>query len=187
MKHWLLATRPKTLAAGIIPVLVGSSLGATIASLDILIAFACLAGALGIQIGCNFANDAIDALKGTDNEQRIGPARAVASGFISSRAMLSACFIVLAISFCIGLYLSLIGGWPILALGIVSILCAYGYTGGPFPLAYIGLGDLFVFLFFGLFAVLGSGYMQIAAAELPLISSGICGLPVAWWLIAAAI
>jgi 1,4-dihydroxy-2-naphthoate octaprenyltransferase len=117
-------------------------------------------GALLIQIGCNFANDAFDSLKGADTAERIGPQRAVASGLISSRAMLMATALVLVLAFLIGLYLSSLAGWPIFILGVVSLLCAVAYTAGPFPLAYVGLGDLFVLLFFGWAAVLGSAYVQ---------------------------
>jgi 1,4-dihydroxy-2-naphthoate octaprenyltransferase len=159
---WLLATRPKTLAAGLVPVIVGTALAGTAVRIDWLAAAACLAGALLIQIGCNFANDAFDALKGADTPDRVGPQRAVASGLITPRAMLTATGLVLALAFLVGLFLATKGGWPILALGVVSLVCAVAYTGGPFPLAYIGLGDAFVFLFFGLFAVLGSWWVQVA-------------------------
>ena len=182
ISHWISATRPKTLAAGIAPVLVGSYLGSS-EDVDLLTMCACLLGALCIQIGCNFANDAIDALKGADNEQRIGPRRAVASGDISARHMLLASIGILIVAFAIGIYLSLIGGWIIFALGVISIVCAYAYTGGPFPLAYIGLGDVFVFLFFGLFAVLGSAYLQ----QVPNVNDGMFQMPRAWLYVAAAV
>lgn len=143
---------------------------------------ACLLGALCIQIGCNFANDALDALKGADNEQRIGPRRAVASGDISAQHMLIASCCILIVAFAVGVYLSFIGGWIIFALGIISIICAYAYTGGPFPLAYLGLGDVFVFLFFGLFAVLGSAYLQSASTA----HGENLQIPLAWVYVAAA-
>jgi len=161
---WLLATRPKTLAAGAVPVLVGTALGATLVPINWLAAVGCLVGALLIQIGCNFANDAFDALKGADTAERIGPQRAVASGLISPRAMLVATGVVLLLAFLVGLWLATFGGWIILVLGVVSLVCAVAYTAGPFPLAYVGLGDLFVFLFFGLVAVIGSGWVQVAPA-----------------------
>ena len=160
LSAWLLATRPKTLAAGIVPVAVGTALGGTLVPINWLTAGGCVVGALLIQIGCNFANDAFDALKGADTPQRIGPQRAVASGLITPRAMFIATGVVLALALVIGVWLTTVGGWPILALGIISLVCAVAYTGGPWPLAYIGLGDLFVFLFFGLFAVLGSAWVQ---------------------------
>lgn len=159
---WLQATRPKTLAAGLVPVVVGTALAGFAEPIDWLVAAACLAGALLIQIGTNFANDAFDALKGADTPARLGPQRAVASGLISARSMLMATAGVLILALAIGLYLARLGGWPILVLGLVSLVCAIAYTGGPYPLAYLGLGDVFVFLFFGLFAVLGSYWVQAA-------------------------
>lgn len=162
MLIWLQATRPKTLAAGLVPVIVGTALAGFSVSINWLVAGACLAGALLIQIGTNFANDAFDALKGADTPARLGPQRAVASGLISAKAMLIATACVLACALLVGLYLSRLGGWPILVLGLVSLVCAVAYTGGPYPLAYLGLGDVFVFLFFGLFAVLGSYWVQAA-------------------------
>jgi 1,4-dihydroxy-2-naphthoate octaprenyltransferase len=159
---WLQATRPKTLAAGLVPVVVGTALSGFSGPINWQVAAACLIGALLIQIGTNFANDAFDALKGADTPDRLGPQRAVASGLISARAMLIATAVVLTCALLVGLYLSRPGGWPILVLGLISLVCAVAYTGGPFPLAYLGLGDVFVFLFFGLFAVLGSYWVQAA-------------------------
>jgi 1,4-dihydroxy-2-naphthoate polyprenyltransferase len=205
---WLLATRPKTLAAGVVPVLVGTALGATLVPIHWLAACGCLIGALLIQIGCNFANDAFDAIKGADTAERIGPQRAVASGLITPQAMLIATGIVLLLAFLLGLWLTTFGGWIILVLGVVSLVCAVAYTAGPFPLAYVGLGDVFVFLFFGLVAVLGSGWVQVAPALAklrPYESLGAPGfvitkysqaeiglhswfdLPLTWWLVAAAV
>jgi 1,4-dihydroxy-2-naphthoate octaprenyltransferase len=161
---WIQAARPRTLPASVVPVAVGTALAAG-RHPRWLPALACLGGALLIQIGCNYANDAFDALKGADTAARVGPQRAVASGLISPRAMLLAATLVLGLAFGIGLYLTAIAGWPIFALGVVSIACAILYTGGPFPLAYHGLGDLFVFLFFGLAAVMGTAYVQAGDAE----------------------
>ncbi len=207
-RAWLLATRPKTLAAGVVPVLVGTALGSTLVPIHWLAACGCLIGALLIQIGCNFANDAFDALKGADTAERIGPQRAVASGLITPRAMLIATGIVLLLAFLVGLWLMTFGGWIILVLGLISLVCAVAYTAGPFPLAYVGLGDAFVFLFFGLVAVLGSAWVQVApalATLMPYESLGAAGfvitkysqaeiglhswfdLPLTWWLIAAAV
>ena len=164
IKIWLLAARPRTLPAGVAPVLVGTALAVHDRVADWTLAGGCLTAALLVQIGCNFANDAFDALKGADTAERIGPRRAVASGLISARAMLTATALVLAAALGVGIWLSTAGGgWPIIALGVVSVLCAVGYTAGPFPLAYVGLGDLFVFLFFGLVAVLGTLWVQGAA------------------------
>ncbi len=160
LRDWLSATRPRTLAAAVVPVAVGTALPGM--PPHWLPALACLAGAVLIQIGCNFANDAFDALKGADTDERIGPRRAVASGAITPRAMLVATALTLSLAFAVGMYLTAVAGWPILAVGVVSIVCAVAYTGGPYPLAYHGLGDVFVFLFFGLAAVLGSGWVQYA-------------------------
>lgn len=179
LNAWLLATRPKTLAAGAVPVAVGTALAGTMTAIDWPMAVGCLVGALLIQIGCNFANDAFDSLKGADTAARVGPTRAVASGLISPRAMLIATGLVLALALAIGLWLATVGGWPVLALGVISLICAVAYTGGPFPLAYIGLGDLFVLLFFGLFAVLGSAWIQVA--------DGFRELPIPWWCAATGI
>ena len=180
LSAWLSATRPKTLAAGAVPVAVGTALAGTVTVIDWAVAGGCLVGALLIQIGCNFANDAFDALKGADTPERLGPQRAVAAGLISARAMLTATALVLMLALGVGLWLSSIGGWPVLALGIVSLVCAVAYTGGPYPLAYVGLGDLFVLLFFGLFAVLGSAWVQVADMVAP-------HLPAAWWWVAVGI
>lgn len=206
-RAWLLATRPKTLAAGVVPVAVGVGLAlSTGVAMHWWAAVGCLVGALLIQIGTNFANDAFDALHGADTPDRVGPTRAVASGLISARAMLIATAIVLLAALAIGLGLATLGGWPILVLGIISLVCAIAYTGGPFPLAYHGLGDLFVLLFFGLFAVLGTAWVQVATvvgkglAATPHFAFGsakrqlttaadqwILHLPPEWWLIAAGV
>ncbi len=180
LSAWLSTTRPKTLAAGAVPVAVGTALAGTVTTIDWMVAGGCLLGALLIQIGCNFANDAFDALKGADTAARLGPQRAVASGLISARAMLSATLVVLALALALGLWLSSIGGWTVFALGSISLGCAVAYTGGPYPLAYIGLGDLFVLLFFGLFAVLGSAWLQIADMAAP-------HLPARWWWVAVGL
>ena len=179
LSHWLLATRPKTLAAGAVPVAVGTALAGTVGAVDWWLAGGCLLGALLIQIGCNFANDAFDALKGADTAERLGPTRAVAAGLISARAMLLATGAVLLAALAVGLWLAQAGGWPVLALGVVSLVCAVAYTGGPYPLAYLGLGDLFVLLFFGLFAVLGSAWIQVA--------HGLRELPPPWWFTATGV
>ncbi|TVR39488.1 MAG: 1,4-dihydroxy-2-naphthoate octaprenyltransferase [Planctomycetota bacterium] len=179
LRDWLGATRPKTLSAGVAPVILGSGLGALAlgedGGLHWGVAAACLVGALLIQIGSNFANDAFDGLRGSDGPDRLGPQRAVASGRISPRAMLIATALVLLLALIPGLWLASIAGWPLLALGLVSLVCAVAYTGGPFPLAYHGLGDLFVLLFFGLFAALGSAWVQ--APEL-------ASWPPEWWAFA---
>ncbi|MDA3959628.1 MAG: 1,4-dihydroxy-2-naphthoate polyprenyltransferase [Planctomycetota bacterium] len=184
MSPWIAAARPKTLPAGVAPVVVGAALASTVSPINWLAVGACLLGSLLIQIGCNFANDAFDALSGADDARRVGPQRAVAAGLISPRGMLAAAGVVLALAFGIGLYLAALGGWPVLMLGLISIVCAIAYTGGPFPLAYHGLGDLFVFAFFGLLATLGTAWIQVAPAGT---SEGLLAMPWWWWACAASL
>jgi len=157
---WVLAARPKTLPAAIAPVLVGSAVAASDGGFSLLPALLALLCALLIQIGTNLANDYYDFVKGADTEQRIGPVRVVQSGLIPAATVRSAMIFVFVLTFLLGLYLVIIGGWPILAIGLASILFAILYTAGPFPLAYHGLGELFVFLFFGIIAVTGTYYVQ---------------------------
>lgn len=157
---WLLAARPKTLPAAFVPVLVGSAFAAREGSFNPAAAGLCLAFALLVQIGTNFANDYFDFLKGADNAERVGPKRAVAAGWVMPATMRAAMFTVFALSFVVGLALIQFGGWWLLPLGIVSIVSGLAYTGGPYPLAYHGLGDLFVFLFFGLVAVCATYFVQ---------------------------
>jgi 1,4-dihydroxy-2-naphthoate polyprenyltransferase len=199
LKSWLLATRPKTLAAGLVPVVVGGALAyATNTEHSWPHWFGCLLGALLIQIAVNFANDAFDGLSGADGADRLGPQRAVASGLISARAMFIATGVILVLALVLGLWLAQRGGWPVLALGVVSLICAIAYTGGPFPLAHKGLGDVFVVLFFGHFAVLGTAWIQVAPMvkktfgipirfDLDMSFHWWLGLPREWWAIATAI
>jgi 1,4-dihydroxy-2-naphthoate octaprenyltransferase len=158
--HWLEAARPKTLPAAVIPVMVGTALAAAHGAADTMNAAICLAFALLVQIGTNFANDYFDFVQGADTPARVGPRRAVAAGLIAPRTMLTATWLVLGLAFAVGLLLVREGGWVLLPIGIVSIVCAIAYTGGPFPLGYNGLGDLFVFIFFGLVAVGATFYVQ---------------------------
>ena len=160
IKHWLLASRPKTLPAAACPVAAGSVLAYADGVFQWIPASLALAFALLVQIGTNFANDYFDFKKGADTEKRKGPARAVASGWITPQAMLRATILVLAIAFICGLCLIPFGGWMLLGIGILSIACAIAYTGGPYPLAYKGLGDVFVILFFGIVAVCFTYYVQ---------------------------
>ena len=147
------AARPRTLPAAVAPVLVGSALARAEGRFDPAAAGLCLAFALLVQVGTNFANDYFDFRKGADTAARVGPVRAVAAGLVTPAAMLRATVLVLALAFAVGLGLIPWGGTRLLVVGIASIVCAVAYTGGPLPLAYTGLGDLFVFLFFGLVAV----------------------------------
>ncbi len=159
-RHWLEAARPKTLPAAVIPVMVGTALAAAHRSADYVNAAICLTFALLVQIGTNFANDYFDFVQGADTPARVGPRRAVAAGLITPGRMLGATCLVLGVAFAVGLLLVREGGWILLPVGIVSIGCAIAYTGGPFPLGYNGLGDLFVFIFFGLVAVDTTFYVQ---------------------------
>lgn len=162
---WFAAMRPRTLPAAVAPVAVGSALAAHAGSSQLVPALLCLAFALLVQIGTNFANDYYDFVKGADTAARVGPRRAVAAGLVSPATMRTAMIGVFAASFFAGLGLVAWGGPWLLAVGVASILCGVAYTGGPYPLAYHGLGDVFVFLFFGLVAVGGTYFVQ--AGRLP--------------------
>ncbi|MFT4572731.1 MAG: 1,4-dihydroxy-2-naphthoate octaprenyltransferase [Planctomycetota bacterium] len=160
-KAWMAATRPATLPAAIAPIVVGLALATRHAELNLLVAAATVFCALLIQIATNLANDYFDFKKGADTAQRLGPTRAVAAGLLSPDSVRNAAFAVLALAAVIGAFLVWHGGLPILAIGVAALLCAPGYTAGPLPLAYIGAGDLFVFLFFGLAAVAGTVWLQL--------------------------
>lgn len=174
---WLEATRPKTLPAAVAPVLLGTAMAHHYGQLQVLPALICLSFALLVQIGTNFANDYLDGIKGTDTEARLGPQRAVANGLISPATMKAATIGVLAFAFCLGLSLIYFGGWWLLSVGIASVVCAWIYTGGPYPLAYNGLGDLFVVIFFGLIAVGCTFYVQTGTINGEVLFLGLaCGL-----------
>ncbi|MEM9188387.1 MAG: 1,4-dihydroxy-2-naphthoate polyprenyltransferase, partial [Myxococcota bacterium] len=160
VKVWIQASRPPTLVAALIPVAVGTAIAVAHGSFRADAAIAALVGAILIQIGTNFANDVFDFEKGADNEDRLGPTRAVAAGLLSPRAMRNAMILVFALAFVPGIYLATVAGLWVLGLGVVSILAGIGYTGGPYPLAYNGLGDIFVFAFFGFAAVFGTIAVQ---------------------------
>ena len=157
----LLAARPKTLPAAIVPVWVGCVLAWKLSGhFDLTLAMLTLAGSLCIQIATNFFNDAIDAKKGADTERRLGPRRVTASGMLKPRTVMSIAVGFLILAVLCGHQLYQVRGWPILAIGIPSLFLAYGYTGGPLPLAYRGLGELCVILFFGFVAVAGTVFIQ---------------------------
>lgn len=161
IKSCLLAARPKTLPAAIVPVWAGCVLAWKLSgTFDLPLALWTLIGAIAIQIATNFFNDAIDARKGADTENRLGPVRVTASGLMSPRAVMGIATAFLGIAVVCGVLLYQARGWPILAIGIPSLFLAYGYTGGPFPLAYRGMGELFVIAFFGLIAVAGTVFIQ---------------------------
>ena len=173
---WIEAMRPKTLPASVVPVLLASSLAYVEGAFNGLPAAICLVFAVFIQVGTNFANDYLDGIRGTDTEKRIGPRRAVATGLIRPGEMKWAAIAVLAAGFFVGLGLIPYGGWWLLGVGLASVACAWLYTGGPYPLAYNGLGDLFVIVFFGLVAVGCSYYVQTAALSSDVLLLGFgCG------------
>ena len=160
-RAWILAARPATLPAAVVPVLVGA--GAALADgaqLRLLVLVMTLACALLIQSGTNFANDYSDFARGADTEARLGPVRVTASGLMTREAVRLGIIAAFGVAVLIGIYLAWIGGWPIIVIGIVSVLSGLAYTGGPFPTGYHGLGDLFVFVFFGLVAVTGTAFLQ---------------------------
>lgn len=159
-RAWLLAIRPKTLPAAVAPVLVGTALAWADGVFAPLPALAALATALLIQIGTNLANDYFDYVQGTDVTGRKGPTRVAQSGLLPLGQIRTGILVTFGLATLVGLYLVAVGGWPILAVGIASLVSAVAYTGGPFPTGYHGLGDLFVFLFFGLVAVSGTYYVQ---------------------------
>lgn len=161
LKSCVLAARPKTLPAAIVPVWAGCLLAWKLTGhLDIRLAAATLVGAIAIQIATNFFNDAIDAHKGADTENRLGPVRVTSSGLMSRRAVMLCGVLFLLLATGCGAVLYQVRGWPVAAIGVPSLFLAYGYTGGPFPLAYRGMGEVFVILFFGLVAVAGTVFMQ---------------------------
>lgn len=175
LSSWLLAARPKTLSAASVPVFVGTACSYAQGSLRLGPAAAALLGALLLQIGANFANDVFDFEKGADTAERLGPTRAVQAGLITPAAMRRGMYLVFALALVVGVYLTLVSGPIILAIGIVSILSAIAYTGGPYPLGYNGLGDLFVFGFFGVVAVCGTVFVQVGSV--PALALW-CSLPV---------
>jgi 1,4-dihydroxy-2-naphthoate octaprenyltransferase len=156
----VLAARPKTLTAAVAPVLVGTGLAAHDDTLAWVPAAAALVGALLIQIGTNLANDYYDFVLGGDTSERVGPVRVTQAGLIPPERVRNGTVAVLGAAMLVGFYLVMVAGWPILWIGLASVACAVLYTGGPFPLAYRGLGDVFVFVFFGLAAVGGTYYVQ---------------------------
>lgn len=160
ISDWVDSARPKTLAAAFVPVAVGAALSYNHSSFDATVTTIVLFCALLIQIATNFANDYFDYRHGADTEDRIGFTRASATGIIAPETMLKAAIITFSLAFLLGLYLVWHGGLIILAIGVLSIICGVAYTGGPFPLAYNGLGDIFVFIFFGIIAVMGTYYVN---------------------------
>ncbi len=162
LKPWILAARPKTLFAMLAPIIIGLSLSYKISGMiDWNISWMIILSGILIQIGSNYANDAYDYLKGADSVSRKGPDRMVQKGNISPKTILNVMYAIFIVSIIIGYFLAKIGGWPIVAIGLLSILFAIIYTGGPYPLGYNGFGDITVFIFFGLIATIGTVYLQL--------------------------
>jgi 1,4-dihydroxy-2-naphthoate polyprenyltransferase len=157
---WYLAARPKTLWAAMAPVVIGSALACEAGGFHLWSALAALTGAVLIQIGTNYANDYYDFIKGADQGERLGPLRVTQAGLVTPSAMRSATLLVFSAALVIGIYLVMRGGWPIVIIGLLSILFGILYTAGPFPLGYNGLGEVFVLIFFGPVAVGGTYYVQ---------------------------
>lgn len=166
LQAWKVAARLHTLPAAIVPVLVGSGLayGEGVFRWDAFVW--ALVGALAIQVAANFANDASDARRGADTPDRLGPPRMVALGVIDSRQMWWATWVAVAVAGVAGVFLTLIAGWVVLVVGACSVLAMLGYVGGPAPYGYRGLGEVFVFVFFGLVATVGSRYVHDQTAPL---------------------
>jgi 1,4-dihydroxy-2-naphthoate octaprenyltransferase len=160
LRLWLLAARPRTLPAAVAPVLVGTSLALSEGEFRALAFVAALVGSVFIQIGTNLSNDYSDARRGADTEDRLGPVRVTAGGLLPPRRVLVGTYLAFGIAVAAGAYLAAVAGWQLLVVGAASIVAGVLYTGGPRPYGYEGLGELFVFLFFGLVAVGGSYYVQ---------------------------
>ena len=170
---WILAARPKTLPAALSPVVVGTALAFADGGFALLPALAAAAGALLLQILSNFANDYSDFFRGADTPDRVGPVRVTSAGLIAPDALRRGIVAVIALAVLVGLYLVWVGGWPILLIGVAAILAALAYTGGPFPFGYYGLGELFVFLFFGVVAVCGTYYVQTLELTPPVATASV--------------
>ena len=160
LRIWIQAARLRTLPAAIAPVVIGVALAVRSSHFHFWAAASALFGALIIQIGTNFANDYFDFVKGTDNDDRIGPPRATQAGLVKPSTMKMAFILTFAALTPFAIYLSIRGGWPLALIGVLSVICGILYTGGPKPLGYLGLGDIFVLVFFGPVAVWGTDYVQ---------------------------
>jgi 1,4-dihydroxy-2-naphthoate octaprenyltransferase len=160
-----MAARPRTLPAAVAPVLVGTSLAATEGTFRVLTFVAAMLGALFIQVGTNLSNDYSDARRGADTEDRLGPVRVTAGGLVPPRQVLVATYVAFSLAVLAGVYLIATAGWELLLIGVASILAGVLYTGGPRPYGYEGLGEVFVFLFFGVVAVTGSYFAQVERLE----------------------
>src|SRR3954452_17208352 len=160
VRVWMMAARPRTLPAAVAPVLVGTALASHDGDINWLAFAAALLGAIAIQVGTNLSNDYSDARRGADTEDRLGPVRVTAGGLVPPRQVLVATYVSFGFAVLVGVYLIAIAGWQLLLIGVASILAGVLYTGGPKPYGYEGLGELFVFAFFGIVAVTGSYFVQ---------------------------
>jgi 1,4-dihydroxy-2-naphthoate octaprenyltransferase len=176
LRAWLAATRPRTLPAAIVPVMVGLALAARHGPLRANVAAVTLVTAILIQIGTNLANDYYDFTAGADTAERVGPRRITQAGLAAPRTVRGAAFGVLGTAALTGIYLIAVGGWPIALIGIAALLAAVAYTAGPWPIGYHGLGDVFVFAFFGPVAVSGTVLLQIGYIDR---STVVASLPIA--------
>ena len=167
-RAWAMAARPQTLPAGSAPVIVGTGLAVHDGVFAPVAALFALVGALLLQVGTNFANDYYDAVRGADTDDREGFTRVTAGGIIEPESVRRAMFGTFGLAILSGVYLVYVGGLPILVVGLASVAAGITYTGGPLPYGYRGLGDVFVFVFFGLVAVAGTYYVQAVATPLPL-------------------
>jgi 1,4-dihydroxy-2-naphthoate polyprenyltransferase len=182
VRIWVMAARVRTLPAAVAPVLVGTSLALGAGNFHALAFVAALLGAIFIQVGTNLSNDYSDARRGADSEDRLGPVRVTAGGLVPPKQVLTATYASFGLAVLCGAYLIAVAGWELLAVGAASILAGVLYTGGPRPYGYEGLGEVFVFLFFGVVAVTGSYYVQLQ--QLPW-QAFACAVPVG--LLASAI
>ncbi len=172
-RAWAMACRPRTLTAAAAPVAVGTGLAYAHGGFAALPALAALTAAVLIQIGTNLANDYYDHRKGGDDEGRLGPVRVTQAGLIEGRDVLRGALLAFALSTGAGIYLAAVAGWPVIVLGAAAIASGIAYTGGPYPLGYHGLGDVFVFVFFGLVAVAGTCYVQILEFRVEFLTAGV--------------
>ncbi|MES3628555.1 MAG: 1,4-dihydroxy-2-naphthoate polyprenyltransferase [Longimonas sp.] len=170
---WIQAARPKTLPAAAAPVIIGVALAVADGGFHALSASLALLAALLIQVGVNFHNDYTDFLRGTDTDERVGPLRVTQAGLVDPDTMRRATFVVFFVAVLAGSYLIVRGGWPVVAIGVASIASALWYTAGRYSLAYIGLADLFVFMFFGPVAVAGTYYVQTLTVTAPAVAAGV--------------
>jgi len=170
---WLLASRPKTLPAAVAPVVIGTAMAVRDGAFHAMFALAALVGAVLIQIGTNLANDYADFRSGVDSGERLGPMRVTQAGLVTPTAIKRATALVFCLALLIGIHLVWRGGWPVVIIGLSSILFGILYTAGPYPLGYNGLGDVFVLIFFGPVAVAGTYYVQALDAPLPVMIAGL--------------